>query len=68
MFLLNKRSIGNISSLPVSIKKINTSLELVANIEKLPAGPIFESPRPILLNVSSTLDIVVSKSKFSNDT
>ena len=66
MFLLNSNTIGNISSLPANIRIVKTIFDGCVNIEKLPLGLSFDKPSPILLNVSSTLDTVVSKSKFSS--
>ena len=62
---LNKRSIGNISSLPISIHILKTYLDKSENKEKLPVGPTKSSPGPILLSVAATAVKLVVKLKLS---
>ena len=58
-------SIGNISSLPISISSARTNVERLENIEKFSAGPTLEKPGPMLFRAEATAVKFVSKSKLS---
>lgn len=64
---LIKTSIGNISSLPAIILKQKISFEKSENSEKLPYGPTFPIPGPMLFMVAVTAVKLVEKSKLSRD-
>lgn len=62
---INKRSIGNNSSLPASISKQSTILESGVYAPKFCVGPTPARPGPILLSVAAIAVKFVSKSKLS---
>ena len=63
IFRENKMSIGKISSRPMSISADKIILERFENPEKLPVGPITESPGPMFPMVAATAVKFVVKSK-----
>ena len=61
------RSIGMISNLPANISNIITNFDKTEKSPKLPMGPTFPSPGPILLSVAATAVTLLVKSKLSKE-
>ena len=59
---VRKMRIGNISSLPISIQSIKTTLLKSEKTAKLPVGPISPNPGALLLMQVTTAENVVLKS------
>ena len=59
---------GKSSSLPASISKISISFDGIEKNPKLPVGPTFARPGPILLKQVTVAVRLVSKSKGSMET